>query len=234
MREDLAQVVNLQNLDLEIARLQGEAQKIPREIAEWEEELQRSRRTWDDARQRLADFEQLRRRKERELEEVIGEQRKRQGRLFEIKTNQEYAAVLKEIEALKDRRSKLEDEILELLDQIEGAQRTVQEEATRFQEREMAFQQQRTTKEAELSRLQAELERLQKERRQQAKSVEPNLLQTYQRLVRSRGGVAVAPVRDGSCLGCYVALTPQTYNELRKGEVLITCANCQRILYWKG
>ena len=234
MREDLAQVVDLQHLDLEIARLQREVQRIPREVADGEQLLYSSRRAWDQARERLAALEQLRRRKERELEDVTAEQRKRQGRLFEIKTNQEYAAVLKEIEGLKERRSTLEDEILGTFDDIEAAQSAVRDESARFQEREKIFQQERTAKEGELRRLQGELERLQEERRRQADRVEANLLQTYQRLLRSRGGLAVVPVKDGSCLGCHVALTPQTYNELRKGEVFVSCANCQRILYWKG
>jgi len=234
VREDLAQVVDLQHLDLEIARLQREVQRIPREVADGEQLLYSSRRAWDQARERLAALEQLRRRKERELEDVTAEQRKRQGRLFEIKTNQEYAAVLKEIEGLKERRSTLEDEILGTFDDIEAAQSAVRDESARFQEREKIFQQERTAKEGELRRLQGELERLQEERRRQADRVEANLLQTYQRLLRSRGGLAVVPVKDGSCLGCHVALTPQTYNELRKGEVFVSCANCQRILYWKG
>lgn len=234
MREDLAQVVDLQDLDLEIAGLQREVQRIPREVADGEQLLNSSRGAWDQARERLAALEQLRRRKERELEDVMAEQRKRQGRLFEIKTNQEYAAVLKEIEGLKERRSKLEDEILGTFDDIEAAQSVVRDESARFQEREKIFQQERTTKEGELRRLQGELERLQEERRRQANRVEASQLQTYQRLLRSRGGLAVVPVKDGSCLGCHVALTPQTYNELRKGEVFVSCANCQRILYWKG
>jgi predicted nucleic acid-binding Zn-ribbon protein len=234
VREDLAQVVDLQDLDLEIAGLQREVQRIPREVADGEQLLNSSRGAWDQARERLAALEQLRRRKERELEDVTAEQRKRQGRLFEIKTNQEYAAVLKEIEGLKERRSKLEDEILGTFDDIEAAQSAVRDESARFQEREKIFQQERTTKEGELRRLQGELERLQEERRRQANRVEASLLQTYQRLLRSRGGLAVVPVKDGSCLGCHVALTPQTYNELRKGEVFVSCANCQRILYWKG
>lgn len=234
MRADLAQVVDLQDLDLEIAGLQREVQRIPREVADGEQLLNSSRGAWDQARERLAALEQLRRRKERELEDVTAEQRKRQGRLFEIKTNQEYAAVLKEIEGLKERRSKLEDEILGTFDDIEAAQSAVRDESARFQEREKIFQQERTTKEGELRRLQGELERLQEERRRQANRVEASLLQTYQRLLRSRGGLAVVPVKDGSCLGCHVALTPQTYNELRTGEVFVSCANCQRILYWKG
>lgn len=234
MREDLAQVVDLQDLDLEIAGLQREVQRIPREVADGEQLLNSSRGAWDQARERLAALEQLRRRKERELEDVTAEQRKRQGRLFEIKTNQEYAAVLKEIEGLKERRSKLEDETLGTFDDIEAAQSAVRDESARFQEREKIFQQERTTNEGELRRLQGELERLQEERRRQANRVEASLLQTYQRLLRSRGGLAVVPVKDGSCLGCHVALTPQTYNELRKGEVFVSCANCQRILYWKG
>ncbi|MEA3509004.1 MAG: C4-type zinc ribbon domain-containing protein, partial [candidate division NC10 bacterium] len=157
-----------------------------------------------------------------------------QGRLFEIKTNQEYAAVLKEIDGFKERRSKLEDEILDLFDQIDVAQNAVRDQEALFHEREKTFQRERTTKDEELRHLQSELDRLQDERRRQANRVESGLLQNYQRLLRSRGGVAVVQVKDGSCLGCYVALTPQTYNELRKGEVLISCANCQRILYWKG
>ena len=234
MREDLAQVMELQNLDLEITKLQSEVEKIPREIAKLEHELASSRGAWEQARARLATLEQLRRSKDRELEEVTAEQRKRQSRLFEIKTNQEYAAVLKEIEGLKERSSKLEDEILELLDQIEAAQRLVHDEAALFQEREKTFEVERSINEGELRRLQGEMGRLEEERRHQVSRVEPGLLQTYQRLLRSRGGVAVVPVKDGSCLGCHVSLTPQTYNELRKGDVLLSCANCQRILYWKG
>ncbi len=234
MREDLAQIVGLQNLDLEIARIQREVEEIPREITELEQQLQTSRREWDQAREHLASLEQLRRRHEQELEDVTAEQRKRQGRLFEIKTNQEYTAVLKEIEGLKERRSKLEDEILELFDQIEAGQGAVRNEEFLVHEREKTCKQERTAKEGELRRLQVGLDRLQEERRRQAARVEAGLLQTYQRLMRSRDGIAVVPVKDGSCLGCYVGLTPQTYNELRKGNVLLTCANCQRILYWKG
>ncbi len=234
MREDLAQVVDLQSLDLEIAKLQREVEKIPREIAELEQQLANSRGAWTQARDHLAALEQLRKSKERELEDVTAEHRKRQSRLYEIKTNPEYQAVLKEIEGLKERRSKLEDEILELFDQTETAQGVVRSEEARFQEREKTFEEQRTTKEGKLKRLYEDLGCQQEERGHQASRVEPGLLQTYQRLVRSRGGVAVVPVKDGSCLGCYVALTPQTYNELRRGDVLLTCANCQRILYWKG
>lgn len=234
MREDLAQVVDLQNLDLEIGKIQREVQEIPRGIADLEQELINSRRTLDQAREHLASLEQLRRRKEMDLEEITADQRKRQGRLFEIKTNQEYAAVLKEIGGLTDRRSKLEDEILELFDQIEGAQGAVRNEDALFQEREKTCGEQRTAMEGELRHLQGELRRLQEERDRQANRVEQGLFQTYQRLLRSRGGVAVVPVRDGSCLGCYVSLTPQTYNELRRGDVFLSCANCHRILYWKG
>jgi len=234
VREDLAQVMELQNLDLEIARLQREIDTIPREIAELEQGLSSSRGAWERGRQRLATIEQLRRSKDRELEEVMAEQRKRQGRLFEIKTNQEYTAVLKEIEGLKARYSKLEDEILELLDEIEAAQRLVQDEAALFRQREKAFEEKRSIREGELKQMQGAMGRLEEERRRHASRVEPGLLQTYQRLLRSRGGVAVAPVKDGSCLGCHVSLTPQTYNELRKGDILLSCANCQRILYWKG
>ena len=73
-----------------------------------------------------------------------------------------------------------------------------------------------------------------KERAARARRIEAGLLQSYARLLKSRGGLAVVPVKDSNCGGCFVAITPQAHTEVRKGEALLTCANCQRILYWKG
>lgn len=234
MRADLAQLVELQTLDLKIAETQAALQEIPTLIADMERQFLASRKGLDEAKETLGQLERSRRLKEGELKQVEQQVKERQGRLWEIRKNEEYQAVLKEIEALKAKQSTLEEEILILFDRAEEAGRTVTAREAEFKAREGEFHRDRMVKEGELKRLQEELARLQAERRRQVGQVEPGLFQTYQRLLRSRGGLAVVSVKNGSCLGCYVALTPQTYNELRKGESLITCANCQRILYWTG
>jgi len=234
MRADLAQLVELQHLDLKIAEIQAAVHEIPKNVVEMEQRFIASRKGLDEARETVAQLEKSRRLKEGELKQVEQQVKERQGRLWEIRKNEEYQAVLKEIEVLKAKQSTLEEEILMLFDRTEEAGRIVAAREAEFKAQEADFHRDRMVKEGELKHLQEELSRLQEERRRQVNQVEPGLFQIYQRLLRSRGGLAVVSVKDGSCLGCYVALTPQTYNELRKGEAFITCANCQRILYWTG
>ncbi|MFQ5839498.1 MAG: zinc ribbon domain-containing protein [Candidatus Methylomirabilales bacterium] len=234
MREDLQQIIRLQELDLEIRRLETAAKAVPAAIAEAEARLGDIRGELDRAREALAALEKTRRAKESELKTVEQQGKDKQGRLWEIKKNEEYTAVLQEIEVLKAKRSAFEEEILLLFDQIEEAQAALTKQEEILRTHEAAFREERERQQAELKRVEAELGMLRERRKRGAQGADPTLLQTYARLLRSRGGVAVVPVRDGSCGGCFVALTPQTHAEVKKGEAIITCANCSRLLYWVG
>jgi predicted nucleic acid-binding Zn-ribbon protein len=231
---DLERLVELQRLDSEIAEAEAAAAAIPGVIRRIEEQLMKAKAALDAVTAETDRMTKLRRQQERELEEVTDQLKKRQSRLFEIKTNQEYSAVLKEIEGLKHKVSVLEEAILVLLDQIEVELKARAEEEQRVRSSEAEALRDTQRKEAELRQLRGRLSELQGARKGRSKNVELSLLQQYLRLLKSRAGLAVAPVRDGSCEGCHVALTPQLYNEVRRNEEILTCERCGRILYWRG
>jgi len=231
---DLERLVELQRLDSEIAEVEAAAAAIPGVIRRIEEQLMKAKAALDAVTAETDRMTKLRRQQERELEEVTDQLKKRQGRLFEIKTNQEYSAVLKEIEGLKHKVSVLEEAILVLLDQIEVELKARAEEEQRVRSSEAEALRDTKRKEAELRQLRGRLSELQGAREGRSKNVESSLLQQYLRLIKSRAGLAVAPARDGSCEGCHVALTPQLYNEVRRNEEILTCERCGRILYWRG
>jgi predicted nucleic acid-binding Zn-ribbon protein len=231
---DLERLVELQRLDSEIAEVEAAAAAIPGVIRRIEEQLMKAKAALDAVTAETDRMTKLRRQQERELEEVTDQLKKRQSRLFEIKTNQEYSAVLKEIEGLKHKVSVLEEAILVLLDQIEVELKARAEEEQRVRSSEAEALRDTQRKEAELRQLRGRLSELQGARKGRSKNVELSLLQQYLRLLKSRAGLAVAPARDGSCEGCHVALTPQLYNEVRRNEEILTCERCGRILYWKG
>jgi hypothetical protein len=231
MWNGLEELIELQRLDQAMMDLEAEVQRIPQQIAALEADQARARRARDEAKAAAAALAKERRERERELEEEAGNQRKKQGRLFEIKTNQEYSAVLKEIEQLKDKISGLETRILELMDEQEqGTGRAAQAEAA-CRAAEATFQRERQGRERDLAVLQTQLANLQKARRQTAAKVERDLYQMYARMMKIRAGTAVVAVRNGSCSGCFVALPPQTYSEVCRNERRITCPHCERILY---
>ena len=233
MWDGLDTLLELQKLDLAIAKLDGQARAIPQAIDALEGRLAKAREGLETTKGRVDLLQKDRRAKERELDEVGQNAKKKQARLFEIKTNEEYSAVLKEIEALKAKSSVLETEILEQMESSDVAAKAVAEAEKVFQSADLALQSERRDKEAQLATLQKELALLQAARKGKASRVDGELLRHYTRLMKSRD-VAMVAVADGSCQGCGMALTPQTYNEVKRNDRMFTCSSCNRILYFPG
>ncbi|MBI4536513.1 MAG: hypothetical protein HY712_00990 [candidate division NC10 bacterium] len=226
-------LLELQKLDVAIAKLEAEAQALPRAIQALEARLTQARSGLDAATASADQLQKERRSKERELEEAAQGVRKKQARLYEIKTNEEYSAVLKEIAVLKEKSSGLETEILELLEKSDGVAKVVGQAETVFQSAEALHRKERGEKQAQLDGVKRELERIREARKGQASRLDAEQLQQYTRLMRSRG-LVVVPVKDGSCGGCGVSLPPQTFVEVRRNDRMYTCPSCSRILFYAG
>jgi predicted nucleic acid-binding Zn-ribbon protein len=233
MWNGLDKLLELQGLDIQIAKFETEARVIPASIQALETALTKARASLEAAKAKAEVLQKDRRVKERDLEDAGQNIKKKQARLFEIKTNDEYSAVLKEIEVVKEKASLLEEQIIMLLDQIDLAAKNVSAAEKEFKAAESVLQKERAEKEAQLASLQGELAALRESRKGQASRIEQSLLQQYGRLVRGRG-VAVVAVKDGSCTGCGISLTPQTFAEVRRNDRMFTCASCNRILYFAG
>src|SRR3569832_1404944 len=79
-----------------------------------------------------------------------------------------------------------------------------------------------------------ELEERRRERERMFSALPPGIKATYQRIVaRIRDGVALAEARNGACSACRMTLRPQLMAEIRRGDDVITCDNCNRILYYQ-
>jgi hypothetical protein len=226
-------LVELQELDIEISRLAREKECIPEKIRTLEQRYAEEEAKLKVMKETLVDLQARRRSKERELEHQSSEMKKRQGRLLEVKTNKEYSAILQEIQVLKNKQSGLEDEILEVLDKIDQQGKEAEGQAEHLTREQEVCWQERTKWEGKLEEAGAHLAELLKERAKKLPDIEPELIQTYTRIYENRQGLAVVPVGDRSCSGCFVNLTPQTYQETRRNDRIITCSNCNRIIYWK-
>ena len=78
----------------------------------------------------------------------------------------------------------------------------------------------------------SELETAQKKRDEVFATMPTQLASVYNRLAqRSRDGIAVAEVVNGSCSACFMSLRPQMQVEVKRGDQIITCESCSRILY---
>ena len=231
MKAELAQLIALQKTDTNIRSLQAEIESIPERRAEIEKEFdQRAFEIRGLEERRDAAFHQR-----SHLEKEIFEQKQRAERgernLMAAKKPDEYTAAIREADAARKQISAFETQVLEQMEAFDAAEKELGERAPEveklradMEERFKQFDEQIRVQQQQLEAARAERERMMKELPKSVSSL-------FNRIsARIRDGIAVAEARNGACTACYMALRPQIMSEVRRGDEVITCDNCNRIL----
>ena len=232
MEGQLDLLVTLQNVELAIQRMEDAIAAKPREI----EVLTRARDETLGAlarrRKALEDQDRERRRLEAEITQEQYNLQRAQRKLLEIKTNKEYTAMLTETEGIKQKISGYEDTVLQLMELAEQHKEEIGEVQRHVEQEERNLTEGRQRNEAELVVLQQHLAERRQRREELMGQVERPALDLYLRLLKSRKGVAVVAIKNGTCQGCYLSVPPQLAQEVRRKDQVLTCSHCHRILYW--
>jgi len=128
----LQTLINLQAIDTRIVALEADAARLPKEIAAIHTAIEESRKQVEQAKTRLDAARKEQRTREKDLEVVQAKRAKNEARLYEVKTNKEYSAVLIEIEEIKQEKARMEEEILVLMETQERLTGEIREAEGRF------------------------------------------------------------------------------------------------------
>ena len=185
-------------------------------------------------KEKIESLEKTRRQKEGHLNLEQEKIKKAEGKMSEVKTNKEYQAMLSEIDTIKEANSRIEEEILQIMDEIDELKKDLSK-----REKEVGITLEKI--ETERRRLEEQVAyddkiwNEQTERKEAlSKQIESKLLKLYNTLKEKRHGVGVVNVKNETCQGCFVHVPPQMFIEVQKSNALIRCPNCNRILYWDG
>jgi len=233
VKAELAQLIALQNADTNIRRLQAEIESIPHRRAEIEKEFDQRAFEIRALEQRRDDAHRERSRLETEVFEQRNRAERADRNLMAAKKPDEYTAAIREADAARKQISALETQILEQMEIYDQAEKELNERApevaklgTDMQDRFKGFDEQTRVQQQQLEAARAERERLLNE-------LPKAMSALYKRISsRIRDGVAMAEARNGACTACYMALRPQVMADVRRGNEIITCDNCNRILYY--
>ncbi len=233
MERQLQTLIELQALDTKIAGLEAEAARLPQAIAAIRAAADDARKAVDDARARLDTTRKDTRAKEKDLEVTQAKRLKSEGRLYEVKTNVEYSAVLTEIETIKQEKAAVEDEILTLMERQERLAGEIKEAEGRLKASLARCDTEEAELRAKLTEVEGQLAHMRSDRSGMSRDVSPAVLGDYEKILRARGGLAIAPVmKPDLCSGCRMLVRPQRLQELKAQNSLIACESCGRYLYW--
>lgn len=234
MNKQLQLLRQLQSLDDQIVRMEEVIQRIPKEIEDHYSLCQMAKDDLDQFRGEIKTAQLSRKEKETEVEAQKEQMRKEHGKQHAVKTNKEYSALLEEIENIKKQISRLDDEQIELMEQIEDKTKEVRRKEENLKKEEEKFAHFKAEKEQDLARVKSNRDRKREERKQVTSELEAPFLENYKKVYQQRDHLAVTRYTNGICQGCNFTLPPQLGVEIKQDEKVIACPFCNRYLYFEN
>lgn len=232
MREKMKLLIALQNCDSKIEETRKKRNECPIRMASLDNEVKKAEASINELKEKLEAVKKERVQVERDIDDLEARKKKSQAKLSSVTTNKEYRAALKEIEEFDRNRTLLEDRALELMEEVEQIEVEIGKATKALEELTKRTEADKRAIQQEMKELDKYLDELIKQREQLCTRVDVELLGKYNKLRERRGGVAVSPVISGVCQTCHMGIPPQKFNELIRGDSLMSCPNCQRIIYW--
>jgi len=233
MQDDIVRLIELQKLDLEILKLERSMAEVPEALKKAKEKKESLEGKLANLTAIIEEKEAQRKLFEEELKEEIKRLKQTQARLTQIRGTREYQILLAEIEEIKRTNKQKEEEILKLMEEVEKLteeKNKIEEELNKITQ---IFDEENKKFEELCQRLKEEIAKLSEKRAQMAKKVSSGILRKYEMIRQKKGGIGIAPVDNGVCEGCHMAIPPQLYIEIQKDKRFHECPHCKRIIYFK-
>jgi hypothetical protein len=231
MNADLERLIKLEQVDREIGRLSAEVAALPKRVAEIEHQLSDAKAKVEQAKTAIKSQEQKRRSLESDIQSQQQKIAKFRDQSLDVKTNEQYKALMHEIEFAQAEIRKAEDKILEIMEGAELFDRQVKASEADLKTQSTQVENEKQEARAITTKDEARLKELENDRQSVRSGITENLLDLYDRVVRARK-TAIAEAREQRCTACFVLLRPQKWNEIKAGSDVHTCDSCGRILFY--
>jgi predicted nucleic acid-binding Zn-ribbon protein len=233
-KEQIEIMVKVQKIEIEAGALKAYLDSVPAKVDSLERELEEFIRSVENDESAIEEFNRQYRALESDVQVNLSKIQNSQNKLRSVKTNKEYQSSLKEIDDIKAANSKLEDEMLELLEKIETAEKALGDRKTHYNEIVDDSNQEKASIKRDAAKRREKLVELESSWVSTTAGLDAGLLEVFEKVkAKQADRVAIVAVEDAVCLGCNMNIPPQVYNELQRCDSLKYCPSCDRIIYWQ-
>jgi predicted nucleic acid-binding Zn-ribbon protein len=233
MLPEIEQLLILQDRDRKIRLLRQEQKSAPLERKSLEDKLTSAQTQLEALRLKAKETEVDRKKLENEAQAVRERIAKYQAQKFQTRKNDEFAALSHEIERGEKDIQGIEDRELDLMEAAEKQKAVIGDAEKQFAAIKSQFERQTADIDQKTKAIADQLGEVEADRAKLVESVDEDLRDTYERLLRSKNGEAVVGLQHDVCSGCHMKVTPTTSSKCRARKEIVHCENCGRILYWE-
>ena len=232
METIIKSLIELQGCDFELRMIQEKKAKGPVRILALEEELKQVEDQADEEISKAEAIKKEKRQTDQTIADLEAQIEKSKVKLSNIKSNKEYGAALKEIEDLEREKATCEDRALQIMEALESLDEkySASQELNQTQREQLEADEKEVQK--EMKTLEKACKKHEKQKKRIRKEIDEELLTLYDNICDHKEGIAITSVLKGVCQTCHMGMPPQKFNELMRGDVLMNCPHCGRIMYW--
>ena len=232
MNEHIAQLVAIQAIDLEIDKIHSAVKSEQNRLDDRISALAEREAVINKLQEKITSYERESRTLEDEVADKMSHVRERQSKMMQVQTGREQTALLKEIEDAKKNAKENEEKMISLMEDIEKLKIQSEEEQNLLKGEKKLVSEETENVRSNIEKIKKGKKAKDTDRNRQAKKIKENTLRKYNTLRERRNGLAVVNVVAGVCQGCFMAIPPQKFNMLLRGDMMFDCPTCQRIMYY--
>jgi predicted nucleic acid-binding Zn-ribbon protein len=230
LEQTLQLLIQLQEIDFRLIALEKMKGSLPAEVTKLKVFMEQKSTQLKAAEVKLEQTQSNKRRYELELKSLEDQLTRYKEQIYQVKTNKEYDAITAEVETTEIEISDLETQLIELLDSEDELQPQIATAAKEFAEIKNQVIQKENELKTLLAQSETEVQEFTEKRIEITKLIRKTVLVSYERIQKGKNGVAVVPIENGNCTGCFTTLPPQTVMEIKQMDRLINCQYCGRFL----
>lgn len=234
MKAELEKLIALQNSDTNIKKLKHSLNTVNERRGRLEQEFKARASEILEMQQRRDHANSEKNKLEAQIAEIRTHLDRAERNLKASQNQKQYEAAIREKASLEKQVGELETQLTDKMIVVEEAEKVLSERSEEISKMESEREQTMQNFETETAQQKIDLEAETKRRAEVFETLPKNLAAIYNRLsTRIRDGVAVAQVKNGACSACFMSLRPQMLVDVKKGDKIMTCESCNRILYYQ-
>ena len=230
--KQIEQLISLQKVDDEIHTVKLELDNAPQELENLRARFTETTAERDRQLDKMAHLHEQEKRLGLEIEDDSLRLKKSKGKLMQVENSKEYHAMVREMDSLERMNKGREEEKTALIEELTRQKGIEEDVEARFASVQAELQVCENGLRERLGKAQAELDKLMLRRGDTGKEVPMPVFARYEFIRERLEHPVIVPVTDGVCSGCNISIPPQNYIELQKASQILSCPNCQRLMFW--
>ncbi|MBO4301456.1 MAG: hypothetical protein J5861_07635 [Desulfovibrio sp.] len=232
--EQIRQLVELQKVDDAIHAVKQQLERAPNEMHDLEQRFAAAETQRNYILDKLSHLQDQQKRLSHDIDDDSARIKKSKNKLMQVGNQREYHAMMREMDSMERVNRSREEEKTTLLEELQLQNDALAEIDKTYNTIKSELEEKRAGLEDKMRQGYEDLEELNAKRASVGKTIPQPVFMRYEFIRKRLEHPVIVAVKDGVCSGCHIAVPPQSFIELQRGQQILSCPNCQRLIFWCG